>query len=98
MKSLFTSVPLEVTINVVLDRKYHQKEINTSISKNDMSNVLLLCTKNVHFCFGGDIYQQNDGVTMGSTLEPVLAGNFVAELETRLIPTVMVTFLIGEGM
>ena len=35
---------------------------------------------------------------MGSALEPVLAGNFVAELETRLIPTVMVTFLIGEGM
>ena len=53
-----------------------------------MRNLLLLCTKNVHFCFGGDIYQQNDGVAMGSPLGPVLAGIFMVELETRIIPTV----------
>ena len=33
VKSLFTSVPLEETINVALDRIYHQKEIETSIRK-----------------------------------------------------------------
>ena len=48
VKSLFTSVPLEETINVALDRIYHWKEIETSIGKNDMHNLLLLCTKNVH--------------------------------------------------
>ena len=56
VKSLFTSVPLEETI-AALDRIYHRKEIETSISKNNMRNLLLLCTKNIHFCFGGDIYQ-----------------------------------------
>ena len=86
VKSLFTSIPLEETINVALERICHRKEIDTLISKNDMRNLLLLCTKNVHFCFGGDIYQQNDGVA--SPLEPVLAGIFMAELETRIIPTV----------
>ena len=53
-----------------------------------MRKLLLLCTKNVHFCFGSDIYQQNDGAAMGSPLGPVLAGIVMVELETRIIPTV----------
>ena len=53
-----------------------------------MRKLLLLYTKNVHFCFGSDIYQQNDGVTMGSPLGLVLAGIVMVELETRIIPTV----------
>ena len=88
VKSLFTSVPLEETINIALDKIYHGKEIDISISKNNMSNLLLLCTKNVHICFGGDIYQQNDGVAMSSPLGSVLAGMFMLVLETRIIPRV----------
>ena len=88
VKSLFTSVPLQETIYIALDRINYRKKIETSISKNDMRNLLLMCAKNVHFCFGGDIYQQNDGVAMGSPLEPVLAGIFMVELETKIIPTV----------
>ena len=88
VKALFTSVPLEETINVALDRIYHRKEIDTPISKNDMRNLSLLCTKNIHFCFGGHIYQQNDGVAMGCPLGSVLAGIFMVKLETRIIPTV----------
>ena len=96
VKSLFASVPLEETINVALDRIYHRKEIETSISKNDMRN--LLCTKYVHFCFGGEIYQQNDGVAMGSPLGPVLAGILMAGLETKIIQQLQIAFLIGEDM
>ena len=96
VKSLFTSVPLEETINIALDRIYYPKEIETSISKNDMRN--LLCTKNVHFCFGGEIYQQNDGVAMGSPLGPVLAGILMAGLETKIIQQLQIAFLIGEDM
>ena len=53
-----------------------------------MCNSLLPCTKNFHFCFNGDIYQQNDGVAMGSPLGPVLASIFMVELKTRIITTV----------
>ena len=88
VKSLFTSVPLEGTINIALDKIYHQKGIDVSISKNNMHNLLLLCTKNVHICFGGDIYQQNGGVAMSSPLGSVLAGMFMLVLETRIIPRV----------
>ena len=50
--------------------------------------MIITGTKNVHFCFGGDIYQQNDGVAMGSPLRPVLAGIFMVELEAKIILTV----------
>ena len=88
VKSLSTSAPLEKTINVALERIYHQKEIDTSISKSDMWNLLLLCTENVYSCFYGDIYQQNDGEAMGSPLGPVLAGIFMVELEKRIASSV----------
>ena len=41
----------------------------------------------MHFTFDNQVYQQNDGVAMGSPLGPVIAGIFMAELETRIIPT-----------
>ena len=52
-----------------------------------MRDLLLLCSKNVHFSYNGDIYTQTDGVAMGSPLGPVLAGIFMAELERTILPT-----------
>ena len=79
---------MEESVNLALDRIYHQKEISILISKNDIRKLLLLCTKNVLFCCGGDIYQQNDVVAIDSLLGPGLAGIFMVELETIIIPTV----------
>ena len=39
------------------------------------------------FRYSNWIYQQNGGVAMGSPLGPVLAGIFMVELETSVIPT-----------
>ena len=54
-----------------------------------MKELLLLCTKNVHFTFNNEIYQQCDGVAMGSPLGPVIAGIFMVELKKLLIPALM---------
>ena len=51
-----------------------------------MKNLLSLCTKNVHFTFQNSIYQQKDGVAMGSPFGPVLAGTFMVHLERTLMP------------
>ena len=51
-----------------------------------MKELLLLCSKNVHFTFNNDIYQQCDGVAMGSPLGPVIAGIFMVELARTLLP------------
>ena len=46
IKSLFTTVPLEKSTDITLARIYHQKEIETILTKNEMKNLLLLCTRN----------------------------------------------------
>ena len=50
-----------------------------------MEELLYLCTKYVHFSYGGRINIQVDGVAMGSPLGPVLANIFTAELEIAMI-------------
>ena len=52
-----------------------------------MRDLLLLCTKNVHFSYIGDIYTPAGGVAIGSPLGPVLAGIFMVELERTILPT-----------
>ena len=86
VKSLFTNVPLEYTIGLVLERIYNKGELVTNITRSEMKEMLLLCTKNVHFSYNHDIYIQRDGVAMGSPLGPVLAGIFMMNLERSLVP------------
>ena len=47
---------MEETINLTLETIYHQKEINTSITKSGMHNLLLMRTKTVKFCFDNLTY------------------------------------------
>ena len=49
--SLFTNVPLDETIEIILRRVYIDKEINTNIPKKEVKELLHLCPKNVHFTF-----------------------------------------------
>ena len=85
VKSLFTSIRLAETIDIILDRIYNHKEISTVLTKNEMRNLLTLCTKNVHFTLN-EIYVQNDTVAVGSPLAPILANAFTVDLENTLVP------------
>ena len=85
--SLFTNVPLDFTIEIILKRIYNRSEIQTNISRAEMKELLLLCTKSVHFSYNDSIYVQSDGVAMGSPLGPVLANIFMVELEREVLPT-----------
>ena len=86
VKLLFTNVPLETTIDIILRRIYTNHEL-TTLTKREMKELLLLCTKNVHFTFNGQIYIQIDGVAMGSPQAPLLTDIFMIELERSLIPS-----------
>ena len=86
VSSLFTMVPLDYIIDLTLKQIYGDKEIETKISRKNMKNLLLLCTKNVYFTFENNIYQQKDGVAMGSLLGLVLAGIFIVHLERTAMP------------
>ena len=57
VKSLFTSVPLDRTIDIILQRIYDKHEITTNIGRKEMKDLINLCTKNVPFTFNNEIYQ-----------------------------------------
>ena len=86
VSSLFTNVPLEYTINIILDKIYREKLISTKLKKEELRKLLYLCTKEMHFSFNGQLFQQIDGEVIGSPLRPVLAYIFMVHLETSLVP------------
>ena len=54
--SLFTNVPLDYTINIILKRISDQRELETKISRKEMKDLLLLSTENVHFSYNNKLY------------------------------------------
>ena len=86
--SLFADISLDKTIEIILKRVCEMKEIATTISKgSEMKELLYLCTKNVYFSFNNEIFMQNDGAALGSSLRPVLANIFMVQLERTIIPS-----------
>ena len=71
--SLFTNVPLTKTVNIILERVYTEKLINTKLSKRSLKKLILDSCNKTAFSFNNKIYEQIDGVSMGSSLGPVLA-------------------------
>lgn len=63
-RSLFTSVSFEKTTEITSQKRNTWTEINTQLLKKSMKELLLLCTKEVHFIYEESIYQQNDSVAM----------------------------------
>ena len=93
VESLFTNVPLRRTINVVLDRIYNKKLIETSFQKHTLKKLILdSCTKNIFSC-NGTLYEQLDGVSMGSSSGPVLANIILSEFED-----IIVSELVNSGV
>ena len=86
LASLFTDIPLEEAIGIILKRIYINKEITTGMPKQEMKKLLILCTKNKLFTFNNETYIQVDGVAMVSALGPALVKIFMVELETSVIP------------
>ena len=90
---LFTNVPLDRTIDIILKRIYDHKELETPITRCEMKEMLTLCTKNVHFTYNRKIFVQTDGVAMGSPLGPVFADIFMIELEKTLLPDIYIQYI-----
>ena len=86
--SLFTNVPLHETIDICMNSLYRDDMVEliyTAIREDSLRKLLLMVTSGVEFSFDNIMYQQTDGVAMGSPLGPVLANIFVGYCES-LIP------------
>ena len=71
--SLFTNVPFDITIEIILRRIYNKNEIKKSITKKEMKEIILPCTKVVYFTISGKTYVQTNSRAMVSPLGPVLS-------------------------
>ena len=87
--SLFTNVPLKRTINVILNRIYNEKLIETKIKKSTMKKLLYDCCTKSTFSFNEKLYEQKDGVCMGSSLGPTLANIIMTEMEKEVLPNLL---------
>ena len=85
VKSLFTNVPLQKTLDVILKRVYTEKKIQTKLTKRTLKKLVLdTCTKTA-FLANGKILEQVDGVSMGASMGPVLANIIMTELEKEVV-------------
>ena len=80
--SLFTNVPLNETIKLAVDLIF-EKHKNLKIKKNELEKLFLFATSQTHFIFDNKIYDQIDGVAMGSPLGPALANLFMGYNEDK---------------
>ena len=86
IKSLFTNIPLEETIDVCLDCLHRDDEIGKpTVPENLLRKLLIKATTEVEFSYDGIMYRQKDGVAMGLPLRPVLANIFIDYCESLKI-------------
>ena len=86
--SLFTNVPLDETIQILADKAFTDDWFNKThelnLSRDQLIELLNAATKNQLFQFNGNLYEQTDGVAMGSPLGPLLANVFMCSIEDKL--------------
>ena len=87
MTNLFTNVPVERTITILIDYAYH----NPTLAPPDfpsyiMAALLRLCTTKAPFRSPiGQLFYQIDGIAMGSPLGVLFAQAFMASIEATVI-------------
>ena len=86
VKSLFTNLPLNETIDIISRKVYDENKIVTNIPRSVLKELLYLCTKHVYSKFNGKIFIQCDGVARDSFLGTLFAKTFMISLEENILP------------
>ena len=81
VESLFTSIPLNETINNCVCHLLHKNLYNGKLSKRGLFKLLETATSKSSFIFGYLLYKQVDGVAMGSPFGLTLANAFLCHYE-----------------
>ena len=86
VESLFTNVPIDPTIDIILQLAYNNPDIPPpQIPPNLLQQLLTLVTKELPFRSpDGKVYIQIEGVAMGSPLGPLFANFYMAYLENSI--------------
>ena len=85
VKALFTSVPLQPSIQIVKQRLQQDTTLpqRTSMSISQITSLLEFCLTHTYFLFQGKYYEQVQGAAMGSPISPLIANIFMEEFEVK---------------
>ena len=89
VSSLFTCIPLDEVIDMCVNLLFDEHDTisynDCKFNRNNFRKLLTFAVKENHFLFNGKLYDQVDGVAMGSPLGPSLANIFMSVLETKYL-------------
>ena len=95
VESLFTNVPVDATIEIIIDEIFHKRSNGLdklALSPEILKNLLVACTKDSPFRGpDGKLYTQKDGVAMGSPLGPLFANFYMAHVEDKTFNNPQIT-------
>ena len=86
VESLFTNIPVDETIQLLLNRIYRDEDTSTlDILEKSLHRLLQMCTKEAPFYDQqGNLWKQIDGVAMGSPLGVLLVNAFMGFVEQQV--------------
>ena len=80
--SLFANIPLNETTDLAADIIFDNNQ-SMNITKPQLKKLFVFATSQTHFLFNNEVYDQTDGVAMGSPLGPALANLFMGYHENK---------------
>ena len=92
VRNLFTCIPVDQTIDLICDKLYRSDRSPPKLSEcvlteSNCRSLLKILTKEIHFVFDGIVYQQSDGLAMGSPLSGSFSELFMNSLEEQMTST-----------
>ena len=87
VSALFTSIPVKSALNIIKKKLEQDQELKnrTSMSINNIMELLEFYLCNSYFLFQGKFYEQTKGAAMGSPVSPLVANLFMEDFEHRAL-------------
>ena len=87
VKALFTSVPTTKAIIIIKQLLEQDQDLQqrTSLSIENIINLLEFCITSTYFSFQGNCYEQVEGAAMGSPLSPIVANLYTESFEVEAL-------------
>ena len=83
LNSDIDSIPVNETIGIISNALFSDHQFFHGFNSSEFEKLLFQSVKNCHFIFNGRLYQQVDGVAMGSPLGPLFANIFMSFHEQK---------------
>ena len=85
VESLFTNIPVDETINYIINEIYQKKKLPQICSKTIFKRLLYKLMTEVSFQFNYKLFKQTDGCTMGGPLSVTLSDIHMIRMETDVV-------------